>query len=79
MYSDEAGERDLRVAKRYAPVTSTREDADVSESLKCALYQRFLHRKEKHPSTKIWAFVQRNLVLEACIVAGNARMWEIIF
>ena len=34
LYSDEARERDLRVAKRNAPVPSTRQDASISESLK---------------------------------------------
>ena len=41
LYSDEAGERDLRVAKRFAPVTSTRQDASISESLKHELYENY--------------------------------------
>ena len=41
-YSDEAGERHTRVAKRYAPVTSTRQDASSSESLKHERYQKFV-------------------------------------
>ena len=72
LYSDEAGERDLRVAKRYAPVTSTRQDASISESLKHELYQKFVQKKKKIPCAKIWAPVQRNVVLEACMVAANA-------
>ena len=64
LYSDEAGERDLRVAKRYAPVTSTRQDASISESLKHELYQKFVQKKKKIPCAKIWAPVQRNVVLE---------------
>ena len=74
LYSDEAGERDLRVAKRYAPVTSTRQDASINESLKHELYEKFLRKKKKIPTAKIWAPVHRNLVLKACMVAANARM-----
>ena len=78
LYSDEAGERDLRVAKRYAPVTSTRQDASISESLKHELYQKFVQKKKKIPCAKIWAPVQRNVVLEACMVAANA-VWHVVF
>ena len=53
LYSDEAGERDLWVAKRYAPGTSTRQDASISESLKHELYEKFLRKKKKIPTTKI--------------------------
>ena len=78
LYSDEAGERDLRVAKRYAPVLSTRQDASISESLKHELYQKFVQKKKKIPCAKIWAPVQRNVVLEACMVAANA-VWHVVF
>ena len=78
LYSDEAGERDLRVAKRYAPVTSTKQDASISESLKHELYQKFVQNKKKIPCAKIWAPVQRNVVLEACMVAANA-VWHVVF
>ena len=33
VFSDEAGKRDLRVAKRYTPVASTQQDANISETL----------------------------------------------
>ena len=78
LYSDEVGERDLQVAKRYAPVTSTRQDASISGSLKHELYEKFLRKKKKIPTAKIWAPVHRNLVLEACMVAANA-MWQAVF
>ena len=70
LYSDEAGERGLQVAKRYAPVTSTRQDVSISESLKHELYEKVLRKKKKIPSAKI--------VLEACMVAANA-MWQTAF
>ena len=57
LYSDEAGERDHRVAKRYAPVTSTSRDASISESLKREWYEKFLCKKRKIPTAKIWALV----------------------
>ena len=53
LYSDEAGERDLRVAKRYVPLTSTRQDASINESLKHEMYEKFLGKKKKIPTTKI--------------------------
>ena len=60
------------------PVTSTRRDASISESLKHELYERFLRKKKKIPTVKIWAPVHRNLVLEACMVAANA-LWPTVF
>ena len=76
-YFDEGGKRDLRVAKRYAPATSTRQDASISESLKHEWY-RLLRKKKKIPSTKIWNPVHRNIVLEVCTVVANAR-WHAVF
>ena len=52
LYSDEAGERDLQVAKSYAPVTSTRQDASVGESLKHELYQKIVQEKKEDPVCK---------------------------
>ena len=77
LYSDEARERDLRVAKRYARVTSTRQDASISESLKHELCGKFLRKKKEVPGAKLWAPVHRNLVLEACMVAANA-LWQTV-
>ena len=78
LYSDEAGERDLRVAKRYAPVTSTRQDASIIENLKQELYEKWLRKKKKILTAKIWPPVHPSLVLEACMVAANA-LWQIVF
>ena len=78
LYSDEAREWDVRVAKRYAPVTSFRQDASISESFKHELYENFLRKKKNIATTKIWAPVHCNLFLEACMVAANA-MWQTIF
>ena len=78
LYSDEVGERDLRVAKRYAPVTSTRHDDSIGESLKHERYEKFLRKKKKIPTAKILAPVHWSLVLEACMVAANA-LWHTVF
>ena len=43
LLSDEVGDGDLRVAKRYVPVTST-QDANVSETLKHELYEKFVRK-----------------------------------
>ena len=61
-----------------SPVTSTRQDASISESLKHELNQKFVQKKKKIPCAKIWAPVQRNVVLEACMVAANA-VWHVVF
>ena len=53
LFSDEAGKRNLRVAKRYALVTSTQQDGIISESLKHEVYQKFVRMKQKVPSAKI--------------------------
>ena len=78
LFSDEAGERDLRVAKRYAHVTSTQHDASISETLRHELYRKFVCKKQKVSSAKIGTFVHRNVVLEACMVAANV-LWRTIF
>ena len=49
---------DVRVAKRYASVTSTWQDASINEGLKHELYQKFAQKKKKIPCAKIWAPVQ---------------------
>ena len=49
LYSDEAGKRDLRVAKRFVLVSSTRQDGSISESLKHELYDKFLRKKKQDP------------------------------
>ena len=61
LYSGEVGERDLRVARRYAPVTSTRQDASISESLEHELYEKLLRKKKNIPTTKIRALSIRSL------------------
>ena len=52
LHSDDTGERDLRVATRYALVTSTRQGASISESLKHELYEKFCVRKRRSPVPK---------------------------
>ena len=65
-------------AKRYAPVTSTWQDANISEILKHEPYEKFLRKKKRIPAAKIWAPVHSSLALEACMVAANA-IWLAIF
>ena len=78
LYYDEAGERDPQVAKRYAPVTSSRQDTSISESLTHELYENILSKKKKIPNAKIWAPIDGNLVLQACMVAAN-EIWHTVF
>ena len=78
LLSDEVEESDLTVAKRYAPITSTQQNASISETLKHEVHQKFVRKKQRVRSTKIWAPVGRNVVLEACMVAANV-LWRTIF
>ena len=77
-YSNESRERDLWVAKRYVPAASTRQHANISESLKHELYEKFLRIEKKIPIGKTGAHVHRNLVSEAGMVAANA-LWQAVF
>ena len=77
LYSHDAGDKDLGVAKRCA-ATSTRQDDGISESLKHELYQKFFRKKKTTSPPKIWTPVCRNIVLEVCMVAANA-MWHAVF
>ena len=71
-YSDEAGERDLRVAKRYAPVTCTRQDASISESLKHELYEKFA-------ANALWQTVFQRVLrhLMTCQEVCGLCVWEL--
>ena len=60
------------------PVTSTQQDASISETLKHELYQKFVRKKQKVPSAKIWPLVHGNVVLEAYMVAAIV-LWHTIF
>ena len=75
LFFDEARQRDLRFAKRYAHVTSRQRDISISETFKHERNQKVMRKKEIVPSTKIWAPVHGNVVLEACMVAPNV-LWR---
>ena len=67
------------MAKRYAPVTSTRQDDSISESLKHELNQNFVQkRKKKIHTAKIWAPVHCNIFLDTLVVVAHAR-WKVVF
>ena len=75
LYSDEARGRHLWVAKRFAPITSARQDACIRESLEHERYNKFVQKEKKIRAAKIWAPLHRNVVFEACMVAANAT-WQ---
>ena len=75
MYSDEAGERDLRVAKRYAPVTSTRQDASISESMSCI--RSSCRKKRRSPVPKFGRPCNETLFLRrAWLLPMPCGMWS---
>ena len=78
LFSGEARDRDLMIAKRYPPDTSTQQDANICETLKRERNQKLVRKKQKVSSAKVRAPVRRNVVLEACMVAANV-LWGAIF
>ena len=69
-YGDEAGEADLRMAKRYAAVTSTQPTASIEDGLKHELYTNFCKAKTKGRSVAFWRPAWSPIVFEQCVVGG---------
>ena len=78
LFYDDVGEGCVSVAKRYHLVTSVQQNGNISETLMYTLHQKFVHKKQKALFAQIWAYVRRNVVLEARIVAANV-LWQTIF
>ena len=69
--SDEAGERALRWAKRFAECTSTNADASAQDTMTHELYMMLLRKVRKRSQIPIWRPVCRPLILEPCITGGR--------
>ena len=73
-FGDEAGEADLRMAKRFAPVTIT-EATTIEDGCRHELYMKFCKAKTKGGGVAFWWPVWRPIVFEQCVVGGNA-VWQ---
>ena len=76
-YSDEAGERDLRVGKTFATLTTTCFEDSIRETLTRELYIKFRVRKSRRSQVHLWKPVQWALVLEQCVLSASPE-WRII-
>ena len=52
--TDEAGERDLRLGKRFAHLTSTVADKSIEETLGHEMYVKFLGRRARRCEVHLW-------------------------
>ena len=66
---------DLRVAKRFAPVTSTEPTPSIEDGLKHELYTKFCKAKTKGRGALSWRCTWWPLVFEQCVFGGNA-VWQ---
>ena len=68
-YSDEARERDLRLGKTFATLTTTCPEDSIKETLTHELYIEFQARKSRWSQVHLWKPVRRVLVLEQCVLS----------
>ena len=76
-YSDEAGERHLRVGKRFATLTTTCLEDSIRETLTHALYIKFQGRKSRRSQVHLWKPVRQVLVFEKCVLSASPD-WRVI-
>ena len=73
--SDEAGERNLRLTKRFARVTSTVPDDSICECLTHELYMKLVHTSATRRQGRLWRPERRPIILEPCIF-GAGIAWR---
>ena len=76
--TDEAGERDVRLGKRFAHLTSTVADKSIEETLGHEMYVKFLGRRARRSEVHLWHPERRGVVLEQCGVSASP-MWRAVF
>ena len=75
---DEAGERDLRLGKRFAPLTPTVADKRIEETLGHEMYVKFLGRHARRCEVHLWQPERPGMVLGQCLVSASP-MWRAMF
>ena len=76
--TDEAGERDLRLGKRFASLTSTVANKSIEETLGHEMYVKFLGRRARRSEVHLWQPERHGVVLEQCVVSAFP-MWRAVF
>ena len=74
-FGDETGEEDLRIAKRFAPVTSTEPSTSNKDGWKHELYTKFCKAETKGRGSLFWRPIWRPIIFEQCVIGGNA-VWQ---
>ena len=73
--SDEAGESNLRLSKRFARVTSTVLDDSIRECLTHELYMKLVHTSATRRQGRLWRPERGPIILEPCIF-GAGTAWR---
>ena len=76
--TDEAGERHLRLGKRFASLTYTVADKSVEDTLGHEMYVKFFGRRARRSEVHLWQPERRGVVLERCVVSASP-MWRAVF
>ena len=76
-YRDEAGERDLRLGKTFATLTTTCPEDSIRQTLTHEHYIKFQARKSRRSQVHLWKPVRRALVLEQCVLSASPE-WRVI-
>ena len=76
-YSDEAGERDLRLGKTFAALTTNRLEESIRATLTHELYVKFKARMKRRSQVTLWKPVRRVLVLDQCVLSASGE-WRAI-
>ena len=75
-YSDEAGQRDLRLCKTFATLTTTCPADSIRETLTHELYIKFQVRKSMESQVHLWKLVRRALMFEWCVQRSGVSLWS---
>ena len=73
--SDEAGESNLRLSKRFACVTSTLPNESIRECLTHELYMKLVHTSATWHQGRLWRPERRPIILEPCFF-GAGTAWR---
>ena len=70
-YSDYAGERDLRLYKTFATLTTTCPEDGFRETITHELYIKFQVRKSSRSQVYLYKTIRRAVVLELCVLSAS--------
>ena len=76
--TDEAGERDLRLGKRFASLRSNVADKSIAQTMGHEMYVKFLGCRARRFEVHLWHPERRGVVMEQCVVSAPP-MWRAVF